>query len=260
MTLSVLQWLSPVVIVASAMIFVAIERAAPYNQDQKIFREGFFLDLIGYGLLQSYALAMLVSCICGQLNSLLGASRFQWMHGWPVWTQVIFFVIWHDLNTYIIHRTQHRFPFLWRTHEAHHSGTSVDWLSGIRSHSLEILLYETVKFAPIIVLGAAPEVPLYRAMFDSTYGMFIHSNWNLRLGWLGYVFNGPQYHRWHHALGEQRAYGKNFATKFSVWDHLWGTAFDPLCERATKYGIEEQNYPKGYFSQHLHCFRKLSYS
>ncbi|NBX91937.1 MAG: hypothetical protein EBQ85_01750, partial [Proteobacteria bacterium] len=49
----------------------------------------------------------------------------------------------HDLNTYLIHRMQHSFHFLWKTHEAHHSTPEVDWLSGIRSSAVEILIYES---------------------------------------------------------------------------------------------------------------------
>lgn len=72
-------------------------------------------------------------------------------------------------------------------------------MSGARSHSLEILINQTIEFAPILLLGAAPEVAVLKATIDAVYGMFIHSNLDARLGPLQYVFNGPAMHRWHHA-------------------------------------------------------------
>ena len=39
-------------------------------------------------------------------------------------------------------------PLLWRMHEAHHATADVDWLSGARSHALEILINQTIEFAP----------------------------------------------------------------------------------------------------------------
>jgi hypothetical protein len=40
--------------------------------------------------------------------------------------------------------------------------SDVDWLSGARSHALEILINQTIEFAPIVLLGAAPEVALIK--------------------------------------------------------------------------------------------------
>src|SRR5262249_49895226 len=155
--------------------------------------------------------------------------RTGWSHqglvsGWAVWLQVLFFLLTHDLYIYLFHRLQHRSRLLWRIHEAHHSVPEVDWLSGIRSHSLEILINQTIEFAPIVLVGAAPEVAVIKGTVSAIWGMFIHSNLDIRLGVLQYVINGPEMHRWHHA-DQPEAYGTNFATKFAFWDWLFGTAY-----------------------------------
>ena len=49
-----LALLSPLIIVSSALILIALERRYPYEPRQRLFREGFFTDLVLYGLLQSY--------------------------------------------------------------------------------------------------------------------------------------------------------------------------------------------------------------
>lgn len=254
MKLETLQIISPIIIIGAGMAFAGLERLYPYNPGQKVFREGFWTDLIGYGIVQSYLLGLLISSIIYFIDHHTGLSRLQLVSGWPLWLQVVFFILWHDLNTYLIHRSQHRSKRLWRTHEAHHAAKDVDFLSGIRSHSLEILMYQTVEFLPVILLGAAPEVPLYKGMANAIYGMYIHSNLNWRMGPLLLVFNGPELHRWHHANDDTEAYDKNFGTKFTIWDRLLGTFYIPK-KVATDYGLGDPQFPSGWLAQHWYAFR-----
>lgn len=255
MTLETLSWLAPVVLVSAGVSFLLLERIFPYNSGQKAFRIGFWVDLIGYGVVQSYLMGLLIAWLLHSLQNYTGFQK-SFLSRWPIGVQLLFFLVTHDFHTYLIHRLQHAVPWLWRTHEAHHSCPNVDWLSGIRSHSLEILMYETVKFLPIVLLGASPEIPLYRAMIDGVYGMFIHSNLKIQLGVFLKIFNGPELHRWHHSSGEEEAYGKNFATKFAIWDHLFGTVYQPSGRIATEYAQDMASFPKGYLAQHFYAFRK----
>ncbi len=241
-------------IVGSSLFFIGAERFFPYQSSQSLFRSGFWTDLIGYGLLQSYAMGLLIAWLGEHLKTQVGVSLFLAHYPISLSGQVLFFLLLHDLNTYLIHRMQHSFHFLWKTHEAHHSTPEVDWLSGIRSSAVEILIYESAKFIPMILLGADREVFLIRAWIDSTWGMFIHSNLNVRLGWLGYLLNGPELHRWHHAKYEPKAYHKNFSTKFSIWDFLFSTAFKPQGQKAHEYGVEDPHYPRDFISQQLLSF------
>jgi sterol desaturase/sphingolipid hydroxylase (fatty acid hydroxylase superfamily) len=255
MTLGQLQVFSPIFIVASALAFIGLERIFPYNKGQKVFREGFWVDLVGYGILQSYVLTLVISSLIYFIDNNTGISRLRIVSDWPIWAQVLLFIVWHDFNTYWIHRTQHRSKWLWRTHEAHHACKDVDWLAGIRSHSGEILIYQTVEYLPVILLGAAPEVPLYKGMANAVYGMYIHSNLNWRMGKLLYFLNGPELHRWHHANDDESAFNRNFATKIATWDWLFGSGWDPKGRQATLYGPEDPAFPKGYFAQHFFAFR-----
>ncbi len=118
MTLQQLQIVSPVFIVVSALAFLVLERYYPYNS-QKAFRQGFWVDLIGYGVVQSYLLGLLISMIIYWIDNKSGMSRLRILADWPIWAQVVLFVLWHDLNTYLIRFCQHRSKYLWRTHEAH---------------------------------------------------------------------------------------------------------------------------------------------
>jgi len=248
--------LSPVIIVASACVLIVLERRFPYRP-QRLLREGFFTDLVAYGLLQSYVLGVAISWLIACVDRHTGWSKLGLVSHWPVWAQLAFFFVVHDFYIYWFHRLQHRSNLLWRTHEAHHSVDDVDWLSGTRSHALEILINQSVEFLPIVLLGAAPQVALMKATLDAVWGMYIHSNLNVRAGLLQRVLNGPQMHRWHHAR-DLAAPGKNFATKLAIWDWLFGTAFLPE-HKPTRYGLAVR-YPKrgawAYFQQHAHSLRR----
>ncbi len=125
----------------------------------------------------------------------------------------------------------------------------------MRSHSLEILINQTIEFAPIILLGASPEIVLLKGVLDGLWGMWIHSNINVKTGWLQFVINGPEMHRWHHAK-EITEGGINFGTKFAFWDWIFGTAYLPN-EKPSGYGLDDSEFPVNYFSQHLFAFRKF---
>jgi sterol desaturase/sphingolipid hydroxylase (fatty acid hydroxylase superfamily) len=198
----------------------------------------------------------LISGFIAFLDRRTGLSSLRLVGSWPIAAQLAFFFVSHDFYIYWFHRLQHRSALLWRVHEAHHSVDDVDWLSGTRSHLLEICINQSIEFAPIVLLGAAPQVAILKATLDALWGMYIHSNIDVRSGALQYLLNGPEMHRWHHARN-LAAPGKNYATKLAIWDHIFGTAYQPL-EKPAKYGLDAPNYPKrggfAYLAQHAYSF------
>jgi sterol desaturase/sphingolipid hydroxylase (fatty acid hydroxylase superfamily) len=248
---------SPVVIVAAGIILVLLERRFPYDRGQRFLRDGFFTDLVFYTIIQNYVLAVVISAVINRIDAGTGLSRLHLVSGWPIAVQVIFFVVTHDLYIYWFHRWQHNNTFLWRLHEAHHSAKQVDWLAGARSHCFEILINQTVEFAPMVLLGAPPEVPLIKVMVSAVWGMYIHSNIDVHTGRLQWVINGPEAHRWHHATDLEPP-GMNFSTKIALWDFLFGTAYLPRDKRKpTRYGLTYVQFPRGYLRQNLFAFRPL---
>jgi len=246
--------LSPIIIVVAALVMIALERRYPYTPGQKLFRDGFWTDFVGYSLIQSYFCGLIIAQFIRWIDSGTGLSRLHLVTDWPIYAQVGFFLITHDLYIYCFHRLQHRSKVLWRVHEAHHSTKDVDWLSGSRSHTLEILINQTIEFAPIILLGAAPEVALIKGIISAVWGMYIHSNIDVRMGRLQWVINGPEMHRWHHSADVADG-SFNYATKFAFWDWIFGTARKPAT-KPRAYGLEDVDFPAGYFRQHLFAFRR----
>lgn len=243
---------SYLIIISSALLFIILERIFPYNKGQKIFREGFFDDLALYTIAQSYILGIFIfTFIINSIDNITNLSRLRLFANVPIWLQLIFYIVTHDFYVYWMHRWQHKNKYLWRLHEAHHSTKKVDWLSGSRSHAFEILINQTVEFLPIVLLGSPPEVAAYKGVISAVWGMYIHSNINVRTGKLQLFINGPEMHRWHHTTGKGR--NRNFATKLAIWDWIFGSAFLPN-DKATEYGLKTY-FPNNYFKQFLFAFR-----
>ena len=251
--------ITTIILACWAVFIIAWERISPYRKGLPFFREGFWVDLVWYTIIQSYFLKIVIfDYIIAPVQKSFDWSHIQFVSHWPIAVQVLFFLITHDLYIYLFHRFQHSSKFFWRTHEAHHSGKQIDFLSGSRSHIVEILINQTIEFAPIIILGADPMVVPIKAMLDAMFGMFIHANINVKMGKFKYFFNSPELHLWHHA-NYQEVFHANFSTKFSVWDHLFGTVYDP----GFAPGNEPENwglyydYPKDYFLQHAFSVKRF---
>lgn len=252
--------IAPAIIVGGALVIIALERLRPYDR-QRFWRRGLAVDLLGYALFQSAVLSVVIHGIVYCLGSLLaaftggpsfGAGRGLVSH-WPFAAQLGLFIVTHDLYIYWFHRAQHRIPLLWRLHEAHHSAREIDWIAGSRSHALEITINQTIEVAAMVLLGASTDVLLYKGAISVVSGMWIHANIDLRLGWLSYLINGPELHRWHHAI-DYAPPGKNYATKFSLWDYLFRTA-DRRPGKPAGYGLADP-FPDRFLAQQAHAFRR----
>lgn len=247
--------ISIIIIISSAALFLILERIFPYTKGQKILRDGFFDDLVLYTIAQSYILGILIfGYIIAYIDSTTGISRLELFADIPIWLQLVIFTVSHDLYIYWMHRWQHKNKWLWRIHEAHHSPKKVDWLSGSRSHAIEIIINQTVEFLPIVLLGAPPEVIAYKGVISAVWGMYIHSNINVETGKIQYFINGPEMHRWHHTTGKGR--NRNFSTKLAVWDWIFGSAYLPENDKASDYGLKTF-FPLNYFTQFLFAFRRF---
>lgn len=247
------------ILVVWIVLIILLERLFPYRQGLPFFREGFWVDLVWYTIIQSYFLKILIfQGIIEPIHLAYPWSSWVSVSHWPLALQVLFFLVTHDFYIYWFHRFQHANAFFWRTHEAHHSGKNVDFLSGSRSHVVEIIINQSIEFLPIILLGASPEVLPIKALLDAMFGMFIHSNIDVKLGKWKYLFNSPELHLWHHA-NYQEVFHANFSTKFATWDYLFKTVYDPNHKPGNapeNWGLY-YDFPKDYFLQHAFSVKRF---
>jgi sterol desaturase/sphingolipid hydroxylase (fatty acid hydroxylase superfamily) len=237
------------------IVLIYLERKFPYRKGVPFFREGLWVDFMWYSLFQNYILQIVIfEWIIYPLNQKIPWANFHFVSTWHVGWQLLFFFVLHDLYIYWFHRWQHTNKFLWRFHEAHHSNKVVDWIAGSRSHAMEIIINQTIEFAPIVLLGADPVIIPVKAAIDGIWGMYIHSNINVKSGRLQYFINGPEMHLWHHA-DHQEVFFANYSTKLAIWDWLFGTAYLPQT-KPLRYGLF-YDFPKDYFLQHIFTIKKI---
>lgn len=244
-------------LILGVVLLIFLERKHPYRKGVPFFRDGFWTDLISYAIIQSFLLKIIIfDYIIAPINHSIHGKIHLSISEWPIGWQLVFFLFTHDLYIYWFHRWQHANKVLWRTHEAHHSNQQIDWIAGARSHSIEIIINQTIEFLPIILLGANPIIIPIKGLVDGLWGMFIHSNIRVSLGKLKYIINGPEFHLWHHA-NHREVFHANFSTKFSFWDVIFGTLYESP-NQPSSWGLYYK-FPKNYFAQHWYAFYRWTF-
>ena len=67
-----------------------------------------------------------------------------------------------------------------------------------------------------------------------------------------YVFNSPEMHLWHHSyeLPKERRYGINFGLTLSMWDYIFGTAYQPHDQGNIRLGFPGvEHFPEAFHQQ-----------
>jgi len=144
---------------------------------------------------------------------------------WPVWLSAILAVVLLDLAIYLQHVMFHAVPALWRLHMVHHADLDFDATTGIRFHTIEIILSMVWKIAVVIVLGAPPVAVLVFEVLLNATSMFNHGNVRMPF-WLDRLMRlfvvTPDMHRVHHSVLPNET-NSNFGFNLPWWDYLLGT-------------------------------------
>lgn len=143
----------------------------------------------------------------------------------PEWLAIALSVVILDLVIYVQHVLFHAVPVLWRLHMVHHADLDFDVTTGLRFHTIEILLSLGLKLAAVIVLGVpALAVVIFEVLLNAT-SMFSHGNVRLP-DWLDrtlrLVLVTPDMHRVHHSAIKAET-NSNFGFNLPWWDFLFGT-------------------------------------
>jgi sterol desaturase/sphingolipid hydroxylase (fatty acid hydroxylase superfamily) len=165
--------------------------------------------------------------------TVVGMATFVQEHGWglfsnipvPEWLAVVLSVVALDFVIYLQHVLFHAVPVLWRLHLVHHADLDFDVTTGVRFHTLEILLSLGIKLAAVLVLGApALAVLVFEVLLNAT-SMFNHGNVRLPARFdrvLRLLVVTPEMHRVHHSIRHEET-NSNFGFNLPWWDYLLGT-------------------------------------
>jgi sterol desaturase/sphingolipid hydroxylase (fatty acid hydroxylase superfamily) len=161
-----------------------------------------------------------------------------------------------EVAAYWAHRWMHQSKFLWKFHAIHHSAEHVDWIVNSRAHLVDIIFTRSVGLLPIYILGLAKPIGLADSvmtsylLFGIIWSFFIHSNLNIRLGFIEQLISTPAFHHWHHTKDSAAEIDKNYAAIFPWVDRLFGTLYLPK-HWPKQYGIDGP-MPSGLVRQLLH--------
>ncbi|NQU39607.1 MAG: sterol desaturase family protein [Lentisphaerae bacterium] len=219
-----------------SLLCVVAERAAPWRRGQLGLRpelgqdvfwlcfNGYFASLVFAGLF-GYLEGGLTASFTGVCGVTPQSLRL--LEGLNLALQIAVVLVASDFIEWLVHNALHRFPPLWRIHRVHHSIETMDWIGNFRFHWGELIVYKSVKYIPLALLGARWEALLVAAVVATLIGHLNHANLNLSWGPLRYILNSPRMHIWHHDKHPHRPAGVNFGVVFSLWDWIFGTAYMP---------------------------------
>jgi sterol desaturase/sphingolipid hydroxylase (fatty acid hydroxylase superfamily) len=240
-------------LVAISLLFVALERLFPWRKSQALLRAGWLRDF-GFLAINGHFFSLLTAGVNGwgafEATRLLQRAGLRLdaspVAGWPLGAQIVIFLLLSDFLQWCVHNLLHRVPALWAFHKVHHAITVMDFVGNFRFHWMEIVVYKSVQWLPLALLGAPGEVAFCVAVLSTFWGDLNHANLNVGLGLLGYVFNSPRMHLWHHDASDEGGIAKNFGIVLSVWDFLFGTAYWPRGRSPDRLGYPgDEEMPQG---------------
>lgn len=248
--MSYVMWLAGL-----SAIFAILEQLQPRHR-QAILRPGVSTDLLHLvfnGHFLGIGLAMAAAPLMGRLDPLhLGVAA-----DLPPWAQFVVALLTIDLLQWCIHNMLHRVPALWELHKVHHSIETMDWMGSMRFHWSEAVIYKSLTYPLLALLGFQGDVLFVLAVVGTAIGHFNHSNLRISIGPLKYLVNSPEMHVWHHVHPDSGPPNRNFGINLSVWDWIFGTAHLPPTPPERLAFEEIEVFPTSWTAQLLHplCLR-----
>jgi sterol desaturase/sphingolipid hydroxylase (fatty acid hydroxylase superfamily) len=169
---------------------------------------------------------------------------------WPLWQQCMAVLLIQDFLMYWIHRGFHG-RLAWRIHAVHHSPKMLDWLATTRFHPVNSLLEFALVDVAVVLLGFSPRTVIALSPFNLIYSAMVHANLKWSFGPFKYVFASPIFHRWHHTT-QAEARDRNFAPTFPFLDVMFGTFYMPAGRLPEQFGIDDREFPQGFWGQMLY--------
>ncbi len=226
-------------LIGISIVFIPLEMSFK-PKESNLFRREWITDIcfyFGQVLLWNYVTVYL-------LNSFFSEIEFDWLSEiqyklkeQPIYLRIIPVILLSDIFIYWGHRLQHKIEFLWQFHKVHHTAETVDFIAAFREHPLDNIYTRGLETLPAILLGFDLNLIVGFLTFRGLWALFIHSNVDLRLGFLEILLGSPHLHHWHHELHLK---GKcNYANLSPIMDILFGTYYNPS-EKPLRFGIIDE--------------------
>ena len=256
-------------LIAISLAIWLLEIVFPWRKEQAILRKDFWLDLFylffNFFLLNLILLIALSNVMEQFINDILHLFGFELMSiqlfsisKLPQPLALFSFFLISDFIQWKIHRLLHTIPFLWKIHKTHHSVKEMGFAAHFRYNWMEPLVYKSVLYIPIILIGGVNLQDVFIVHFISiAIGHLNHANLGWDYGFLKYIFNNPKMHIWHHSKKMPNKYGVNFGISLSVWDYIFKTNYIPQDGRDIELGFDDENeFPHDFIKQEFYPLKK----
>lgn len=172
-------------LLVSAFFFL-LEWLSPWRKDQPKFRKDFWLDffymffnfflfsLIIYNA-ASYVVVELFNDAILELTGFNLQASNPLRHA-PLWLILIIGFLVRDFVQWWVHRLLHYSPRLWEFHKVHHSVEQMGFAAHLRYHWMENVVYRTLEYIPLALLGIGLYDFFIIHVFALTIGHYNHSN------------------------------------------------------------------------------------
>ena len=127
-------------LIVISLVVWGLEILFPWRKNQAIFRKDFWLDAF-YMFFNFFIFAIVISGVYQVLEvvfSNIGISITSLalidISVWPMWLQLLVFFVVLDFVQWFTHVLLHRFEFLWRFHQVHHSVKEMGFAAHLRYH------------------------------------------------------------------------------------------------------------------------------
>lgn len=249
----------------AAIIFIPLSMLFAANRSQPIVHKGQLIDTLYtfFSPLFIYAPAgkmigtfLLTTFYSVATMNLLKAEGLPLFAKLPLWFQVILILMILDFIQYWVHRLFHT-KYLWRFHAIHHSAVHVDWLTSARFHPVNLLVYSTLVFYIVYMMGFSPKAWILPTLFSIIYSPLVHANLNWTYGPFRYLLASPIFHRWHHTYPTEGG-NKNFAPNFPLLDVIFGTYYDPKDKKPDICGLDNESIPENIINHLLYPIQAVS--
>ncbi|RLU03330.1 MAG: sterol desaturase family protein [Ketobacter sp.] len=243
------------------LITMLFERIHPLNPQWNQYRGDLgpdFSSLILVGVFMEGALKRMGPLIALYLFLAMGLPQNYRLipDSTPLWAETILVLLIIELAKYGFHRLGHEHPKWWPLHSVHHSVKRMHLLNGFRIHPLYHFCTFLLGVVPCYLIGASAEALILNSVILAIGGSIQHCNIKLRYGWLNYIFNTNELHRWHHSKNISEG-NTNYGAVLIVYDVLFGTHYYRPDASPVELGISnEEQYPmNNYWKQLLIPFR-----
>ena len=262
-------YLYPISLAAISGLMVVLERFFPWRPEQKQLRPKLWSDLIHLvfnGHFLGVLLAGLASTwVLPHVDRWLGTQGMtdalyrNVAADWPIWVQIIVALLVVDFIQWCVHNLLHRIPPLWELHKTHHSvkDAEMDWIVSFRFSWLEVIVYKSILYLPLVFFGFGMEALMFHAIFGTLIGHLNHANLDLGHGPWRYILNSPRMHIWHHDYDGDAKTTVNYGIIFSTWDWIFGTAKMPADPPAHLGFTGVETFPDNFFSQEIWPLERL---